>query len=137
MSSQNQQTVNSFTLKVRKKFKHSLKAFATEKQIIELIVDYVQTHIPHFSELKNSIEFIEHIAQITYDHLPKNKTKNPIDLSHTIIQIFQKLFQDIDIHAIQQQVKYLEDNKIIQKTGFLMSFYIDSKFFILKKLGIA
>ena len=147
---------NSVQLKVRTAFKNSLKKEATESQLVQLVVEYVKKNIPNYPQLKNSLEFTEHITTVVFDFLPQkySKQSEEIDLKKIVIQVMTELYGElsapssptadgtifqsppsIDIEAIETQVKYFQDNGILKKTSSWKNLYLGTKFFLKKKLN--
>jgi hypothetical protein len=105
--------------------KNSAQSFALENTLIKSIVDKIKL-IPQFDQLKHDIEITEHVCNLVENSITKNKHSKPIDKKQLVIKITSQLFNlnsEADKKIVDQQIDYLFNNNMIQKTPFLMKVY--------------
>jgi len=103
-------------LQVKVKAKNQFKNVIIEGNIFKSLVEEIKS-IPNFTELKQSIELFEWVLQTIDRNLQSNVKIDKVQLAKKILHnVF--VYQPNELIALENQLLYLIENKIIKKTPF-------------------
>ena len=98
---------------------NSGKSTILKNEIIDFILKDIQK-IPNSQSLKNDVEILLHICNLIENLISKNKQK--INKKQLVIDIMTQVFylnSDDEKNALEKQIQFLYDNKLIIKVTTL------------------
>ena len=103
-------------LQVKVKAKNQFKNVIIEGNIFKTLVEEIKA-IPEYQSLKQSIELFEWVLQTIDRNLQSNVKIDKVQLAKKILHnVF--VYQPNELIALENQLLYLIENKIIKKTPF-------------------
>jgi len=98
---------------------NSGKSTILKNEIVDFILKDIQK-IPNSQSLKNDVEILLHICNLIENLISKNKQK--INKKQLVIDIMTQVFylnSDDEKNALEKQIQFLYDNKLIIKVTTL------------------
>jgi hypothetical protein len=118
------------------KLKGSALSTVHFESIVNDVVNFVKTHFPTYTTLKDDLSFIEAILQIIISTIEQHSS--PTSEKEILGEVFKRLFSlnDVDKKNLDKVIDYLIANKNVIKKGLLGKVFIGAKKEVSKVLSL-